>query len=621
MAVKIKQKARHYPDNHLVDKNGQLLPGLDIIEQDAFPTLSLAFRERVRRTPDKIAYRQYSVHGNKWLSYSWQWVARQVSRWQQALLQTGIKKGDRVAIRYKNSVQWVIFDQAAQGLGLITVPLYVDDRGDNIAYILNNAECKLLYVQTLDQWQEIRDSDTPLESLQMVILHHNKATNDDLVQFESDFLPEKSSELITIDKDPEECVSIVYTSGTTGRPKGVMLSSKNLVSNVHAGLHSIAFYPDDELLSFLPLSHTLERTGGYHLTIITGSTVNFTRSIADLAEDLQTIKPTVLLAVPRIYERIYGKIRTQIDQGSAIKRFLFNKTVDLGWKKFEYEQGRGNWSLDLLLYPLLDRIVASKVRQKLGGRLRFSLVGGAALPINVARMFIGLGITLVQGYGLTESSPLISISPLEQNIPASIGLPAKGVEVAISEDDELLARGDNIMLGYWKNEQATRQAIDEEGWLHTGDKARIDDKGYIYITGRIKEIIVLANGEKMPPNDIEMAILQENIFEQCMLFGEAKPYLSLLVVLNEEAWPDFAREQGLQGSLEEQDKQQLEAILLQKVADRMKAFPGYAQVRQLRICNEAWSVDNGLLTPTMKLKRAQICQCYQQAIEDMYQGH
>jgi long-chain acyl-CoA synthetase len=501
------------------------------------------------------------------------------------------------------------------------VPLYVDDHGNNIAYILNNSETKLLYVETLEQWNGIKNCKTSLETLQKVVVKTDTAVDDEKVVFEVDFLPNNIASLVTIDKDPNELVSIVFTSGTTGRPKGVMLSSKNFVSNLHTGLRSIPVYADDEVFSFLPLSHTLERTGSYYLSIVTGSTINFARSIAELAEDLQIIKPTMLLAVPRIFERIYRKIKTQVEEGSAVKRYLFNKTVELGYAKFEQNQGRAGWRIGFIFLPLLDKIVACKVRAKLGGRIRFSLVGGAALAPSVSRVFIGLGVELIQGYGLTESSPLISISTHEKNLPESIGLPADGIEVAIGDNDELLARGPNIMLGYWKNEEATKIAIDDKGWLHTGDKARIDEHGFLHIIGRIKDIIVLANGEKMSPSAIEQAILEDTIVEQCMLYGEAKPYLTLLVVVNEEVWLNFASQNKLGANFADENKVKVEEILLARGADKMKNFPGYVNVRQLRICNEPWSVKNGLLTPTMKLKRPKIYEFYKTTIDGMYQGH
>ena len=255
-------------------------------------------------------------------------------------------------------------------------------------------------------------------------------------------------DLIANEAAPEELATIVYTSGTTGRPKGVMLSHHNIIWNIHAALHFFDIGPDNVFLSFLPLSHTFERTVGYYLAMVCGCTTAYNRSIPQLAEDLSLIRPTLLVSVPRIFERIYGRIMDKLAEESAVKQKLFKAAIDIGWKKFEYDQGREKWSSSLLLQPLLDTLVGSKVRQRLGGRPRFTVCGGAALSPDVARMFIGLGIPVTQGYGLTETSPIIAANPLESNIPASVGLPLPGVEVKISDEGELLTRSPSIMLGY-----------------------------------------------------------------------------------------------------------------------------------------------------------------------------
>ncbi|HIB85545.1 MAG TPA: long-chain fatty acid--CoA ligase, partial [Chromatiaceae bacterium] len=275
-----------------------------------------------------------------------------------------------------------------------------------------------------------------------------------------------------------------------------------------------------------------------------------------------------------------------------------------------------------LLHGLLDTLVGRKIRQKLGGQLRFAISGGAPLPPAISQVFIGLGVNIVQGYGLTESSPVISVDTLEHNIPASIGLPLHGVEVKIGDKQELLARGPNIMQGYWKNPQATEAIIDQDGWLHTGDQARIDDAGFIYIIGRLKEIIVLANGEKVPPADMEAAITEDPVFEQCLVLGEQRAYLSALVVLEPTAWQTVAKQQGF--DLSNPNVLQQEAVknvLLERIQEHICHFPGYANIRQVTLTLEPWNVENGLLTPTMKLKRQQICQFLQQDINDMYVGH
>jgi len=390
------------------------------------------------------------------------------------------------------------------------------------------------------------------------------------------------------------------------------------MSNVRGGMNNIVVKPSDRLISFLPLSHMFERMAGYYLSMMAGCEVVYARSIPELPEDLLEKRPTILVSVPRIFERVYGKIKAQLAEGPAIKQKLFDKTVEVGWARYELRQGLAKWQAKLLLWPILDKIVASKVRAKLGGKLRFALSGGAPLPPSVARVFVGLGIDMIQGYGLTESSPVITVNTLEHFRPDSIGLPIKDVEIKIGENDELLARGPNIMRGYWKNRKATDEVIDRQGWLHTGDQACIKNE-FVYITGRLKEIIVLANGEKVPPADMESTIAEDALFEQCMVFGEQKPYLSALVVLNSEIWEDVKKRHGYK--FDNLQSPEVEEYLLSRIVAMITGFPGYAQIHKVTAMLEPWTVDNGLATPTMKIKRNKIVESFRDDISHMYSGH
>ncbi|MEW7979126.1 MAG: AMP-binding protein [Candidatus Sedimenticola endophacoides] len=269
---------------------------------------------------------------------------------------------------------------------------------------------------------------------------------------------------------PQDLATIVYTSGTTGRPKGVMLNHHNILCNAAAGLEMITVYPRDRTLSFLPLSHMLERTAGYYLMLLAGASVAFARSIPLLGEDLRDIRPSILISVPRIFERVYGRIMEQVESAPAPRRWLFEQATRIGWKSFEHHQGRRPWSPDLLFQPLLDALVGGRVRARLGGRLRFAISGGAALSASIARTFIALGVPIQQGYGLTEFAPIISVNRLEDNLPASVGTPLPEVEVRVDEHQELLVRGCSLMQGYWNDPGGTAQALDPQGWLHTGDQ-------------------------------------------------------------------------------------------------------------------------------------------------------
>jgi long-chain acyl-CoA synthetase len=520
-----------------------------------------------------------------------------------------------------------MFDQAALGLGLVSVPLYTDDRPDNIAYILEESGVTLLLVQDAGRWKRLAGSIPPDGPLKRVLLLDDSpqarelARRDHRVRTLSDWLPERTERNLQVREhaDPHSLASIVYTSGTTGRPKGVMLSHDNMLSVAHGAVTMLDVYEEDSFLSFLPLSHTLERTGGYYLPIMTGSKVSYARSVSQLAEDLRSVRPTVLIAVPRIFERVYGRLGEQLRKRGALASRLFSLAVDTGWRRFRYRQGRGSWSPQFLLWPILQRLVAQKVLVKLGGRLRIAVSGGAALSEEVARVFIGLGLPIVQGYGLTETSPVVAVNPLEANVPASVGLPIRNVQVRIGADDELLVRGPGVMQGYWNNHKATAQVIDPDGWLHTGDQARIDDSGHIFITGRLKDVLALSNGEKIPPGDMEVAIALDPLFEQVMVVGEARPYLSALIVMDGDHWPGFAQDVGVDPfDAEALNDERVHRAVLRRVQRALKSFPGYAKIRRVRLSLESWTIENGLITPTLKVRRPAVLERYADQVERMY---
>ena len=595
-----------------------------VISVEAAVTLDGLFRERVARTPEAVAYRDYNEQHANWREYTWAQIDHQVARWQAALIKDGLKAGDRVAVMLRNSPEWVIFDQAALGLGLVVVPLYTQDRPDNVAYIINDSGCKVLLFGTSAQWETFTEARSQLDGLvRILIVEPLIATaNDPRLQSIEQWLPAHGNETQHVAQDGKALATIVYTSGTTGKPKGVMLSHHNILSNAYAGLQRLTVQSTDSFLSFLPLSHTFERTCGYYLTVMCGAMVTYSRGIPQLAEDLQSARPTMLISVPRIYERIWGAIRAKLDEGPPLRKKLFMTAVDVGYARYEHAQGRGPWKLSFLLWPILNALVASKVLARLGGRMRCAMSGGAALPPDISRVFIGLGLPVLQGYGLTETSPIACANSPTDNLPASVGTAIEGVEVKIGENNALLIKGPNIMMGYWNNEAATKAMIQPDGWLNSGDTGRIDEQGHVFITGRLKEIIVMSNGEKLPPVDMENAILRDPLFEQVMLLGEAKPYLSLITVLQAEHWKKLAAANGWKAddpaTLRNKD---VEKALAQRVSAQLKEFPGYAQVRRVTSTLEPWSVENGLLTPTLKLKRPKVMEKFNAEIDQMYAGH
>jgi long-chain acyl-CoA synthetase len=369
-----------------------------------------------------------------------------------------------------------------------------------------------------------------------------------------------------------------------------MLSHGNIIANVESCQKTNMARSTDTFLSILPLSHMFERTGGYYLPLSIGAKVVFVRSVAQLADDLAEQAPTIMFAVPRIFEKFLARIDQSLAAAPA-KRWLFDQCVARGWR---VAQRRASW-LDAAVTPALRALVAKPIFERLGGRMRLTVVGGAALDPVIAHTFIGLGLTMLQGYGMTEASPVISVNRDDDNDPDSVGPPLPGIEIKLSEAGELLARGGNVMLGYWHNPDATREAIDADGWLHTGDVAEIRNRK-IYIRGRIKDILVMSNGEKLPPQDVEFALLHDPVFEQVMLVGEGRPFLTLLAV----------------------SKETDEQALLKRANDQLNDFPKWVRIRRIIATPDAWRVDNGLLTPTLKLKRPLVLAKFKDKVDAIY---
>ncbi len=618
------KNASIYPQNALQKDQGKL----DIIDPTAFGSISELFVERVKRTPDADAYLEYK--DAQWKTRKWSDIGADIAKWRAAFESEKLELGERVAIRLRNCIEWVLFDQGAMSSGHVVVPVYAEDRADNIAYILDQTCARVFLVDTYEDWITIaNESESSLDFLRRVIVLSGALPGDNtderVVSLERWLSPFSDQNLkleapaLPLDNG---LATIVFTSGTTGKPKGVMLSHQNILSNAYSGLQSVLVYPSDRMLSFLPLSHMFERTIGCYLNVMAGSSVAFNRSIPELIDDMAMVKPTVLITVPRIFEKAYGAIKTQLDEGSAIKRWLFNTAVDLGWQKFQSEQGRGSSGLGQLLLPILDKLVGGKVRQRFGGKLRFVISGGAPLSGKISRVFVGLGIDILQGYGLTESGPVLTVNTLEKNKPDSIGLPLIGTELRIAETGELQAKGPGVMLGYWQNPEATSETMTDDGWLMTGDVATISTNGFIAITGRIKEIIVLATGEKVPPSDMEAAICDDPLFEQAMVMGEGRSYLSAIIVVDPTMWDRVAVAAGFSKSSEQDfTSEKVREWATKRVAQLVDDFPGYANIYKVCLTLDPWTVEEGILTPTMKLKRPVIRQLFAEHIAEMYEGH
>ena len=591
-------------------------------------TLPELFQARIRLTPSREAYRQFDPARQEWVSHSWAQIGARVRRWRTALQSEALASGARIAVLVPNSIEHVCADQAALALGCVPVPLHVIDNPESLAYVIADSGASLLLVESAARWAALAPFQTRFPGLKRVVSLQGFLGNDaaGIAVSVDDWLagaerspvqPEGAASIAA-----DALAAIVYTSGTTGRPKGVMLSHRNVMSNVNSVMTAMPLAEDDVFLSFLPLSHTLERTVGYYLAIAAGASVVFARSVPLLMADLTAIRPTILVSVPRIYERAYAALRESVDR-YRFTRQLFALTIRLGWRRFEHAQGRAP-RLSLLargVLSLLDRFIAMPVRARFGGRLRAAVTGGAAMASEVAKPFLALGVPLLQGYGMTESAPVIACNTLEDNDPASVGRPLPGVAVRIGDHDELLARGDNVMMGYWQRPEETVRARDSDGWLHTGDQARLEH-GRIYIKGRLKDIIVTSTGEKIAPADLEGAIASDSLFDQAMVLGEQRPYLAALVVLNRERWARQARDLGLTPeNVSDLRSATATRWVTERIGQALRAFPSYATPRAVLLTLEPWTVARGLITPTLKPKRAAIEARYAAEIAELYRGH
>ena len=601
-------------------------------------TLPQLLAYRAARTPASEAYRAFDPHTNAWVSLTWADTAQRVSTWAKALTAMQLPLAARVAILLPNGLNAMCADQATLATGCVPVPLHAIDNPGSIAYILADCEASMLLVSHVEQWEKIQAVGTPFPSLRAVVITDDAASlaatpasRDDpavgsLVQWLAGAAHAGSS---PAPKAPEadDLAAIVYTSGTTGKPKGVMLTHHNVISDVKAVLDRIAPTVNDVFLSFLPLSHTFERTGGYYLPIAAGSCVAYARSVPQLAEDLKTVRPTVLVSVPRIYERIHAKLLEKLSP-TPWKMQLYEAAQHKGWVRFcaaqglpapAADDGRAAGWMAALPWPVLNALVAQPLLAQFGGRVRVAVSGGAPLSPTIAKCFLGLGFPLIQGYGMTETAPVVSVNSLDDNDPACVGKALPGVEVRIGENRELQVRGPIVMKGYWKRTEDTAKILSPDGWLGTGDQAEIVN-GRIYIKGRIKEIIVTSTGEKVPPADLELALLADPLLEQAFVVGENRPFIACVAVLKRDEWQRLAGDLGL--STQDADSLNHPSVhraVLARIEKNTASFARYAVPRAVHLTLEPWTIENTFMTPTLKLKRNNLMAFFAQAIEGMYQ--
>jgi long-chain acyl-CoA synthetase len=611
-------------------------PRVTLRDADTLPAL---FRARVRATPGAEAYCEFDPRTQRWQAVDWSALAGRVDAWIAALAALQLPAASRVAILLPNSVAAVCADLAALSLGHVPVPLHAMDTPGSLAFVVADSGAAVLVVQHYETWHRIAELGPAQPALrQVIVTGHEPLPGDDATGAErrlamrvTDWLDAATAAPPAASQEagraaaprPQDLAAIVYTSGTTGRPKGVMLTHANVLANLRAALGRVQARSDDRFLSFLPLSHTFERTVGYYLPMATGSAVSFARGPAHLPEDFASQRPTVLVSVPRIYERVVAKMQQQRAASGAVAQRAFDAAVAAGWRRFRrtqrlrVEETVPAWR-DALLWSLIGARIARRVQAGFGGRLRVAVSGGAPLPPQVARWLIGLGVPIVQGYGLTESAPIIAANALDDNDPSTVGRPVEGTEIRFGERQELQVRSASVMAGYWNRPDDTRAVLSADGWLSTGDQAELVD-GRLRIVGRVKEIIVTSTGEKIAPVDVEQAISADPLFEQALVIGEGRPFMAAVVVLKEAPWRVLARTLAIDPA---DAAAAAGSAVREALAARVKSacieLPHYAVPRAVWPVFDAWTVENGLMTPTLKLKRNALMQRYASEIARLY---
>ena len=600
---------------------------------DELQTVPEMLRRTVAAYPELEAFRQFDYQENAWISTSWHDFYEGVMRWRRAFHAMGLKAGDRVAMLLTNCLDAVTFDQAALSNALVPVPLHAIDTPGSSAYILRDSGSRFLVTTSRARWNAIRATGEELPDLREVVFTNELVDALDgatLLSGVEAWLARGNrvaDEELCAGPGADDLAGFVYTSGTTGRPKGVMLTHRNLVSNVKQISSVFSVTENDLFLSFLPFSHTFERTVAHYVSVAHGSAMAFARSVANIENDLLDVKPTLMCSVPRVYERIYQKLQLDLSKRSEEKRRLFDWALEVGWRRFCRENDlpvveSERSGLDDTVAKMLDDEVGAEVRALFGGRLRATFAGGASLNHTVAKFFCAMGVSVQQVYGLTETSPIVSFTTALKNHPRCVGFPVPGTEVRIGENDELQVRGPQVMQGYWGKPAETRAAFTEDGWFRTGDQADLSDGGRVRIKGRIKEIIVTSTGEKIAPVDLEFALQEDHLFSQTFVLGENRPFVSALVVVEPVRWAELCDEMQLDpDDPATLTNRAMTRLIVKRVRAAAKDFPSYGIPRAVAILREPFTVEEGLLTPTMKLRRAAIARRYAREIDALYAGH
>lgn len=593
-------------------------------------SMSAIFQNQAEKYGDRdcVAYKK----DGEYTDISWKRINEMVLDTAAFLLDQGIKKGDRVGLFSPNRYEWFVADMAIGSIGAVNVPIYSTNSPMEAQYILENSGSKFCFVADQEFIDRVMKVKKKLPSLKGLLSFDAPEKKKKDVTSLADAMEKGSksksrSQISTKIKanKPDDLATIMYTSGTTGNPKGVMLTNNNFVSNVKNIMMVINEYIDDTevFLSFLPLSHSLERTAGYYFPVYLGAKIAYAEDISTIQQNLQEVRPTIIISVPRIYEKVHAGILAKVSDASAVKKAIFNWAVKTAQKNLPYElrEEKKRGPLFSKRFNLADKLVFSGLKETLGlDRLKFAISGGGPLSVSDAEFFIGMGVTILEGFGLTETTPVTNANLPRLIKPGTVGPPIPETDIKLSDEGEILIKGPQIMKGYYKDKKATDEVTTKDGYFRTGDIGVIDEDGYLAITGRIKDIIVTAGGKNISPQNIENDLKTSKYIEQVAVIGDKRKFLSALIIPNMEELKKWAKKNEIDTSDTKalcEDPRAKEMI--QGVIDKiMNKYARVEQIRKFTLMDTEWTQETGELTPTQKVKRRIVEEKYAEEIEAMY---
>lgn len=580
-----------------------------------------------RMADNKLGILSAVKRNGKWIETSVDDFRKKVRNLALGLYQLGVRKGDRVSIHSENSTEWLICDQAVLSLGAVNVAVYTTQPSDQIKYILENSEAKVHIVSNDEMFAETKPLIKAVETVKAVISiqpskHQKLKAIEDVMEMGAELDSEQPELFDQLRKaiEPDDLANINYTSGTTGVPKGVMLTHMNLASNALASLERMPFDTSEvespKVLSYLPLAHMLERIASY-LFICSGASIYFVEDVQEFKTDLITIKPIYFATVPRLLEKIMTGVKVRGQELSGIKKRLYYWAIHMAE---HYDPEDPPTGLEKIKWGIADKLIYSKIRENMGGNLIGTTVGGAALAPNVMRFFNGIGLQCGMGYGLTETSPVMTASLPDKIRIGSAGLPLEDVEIRIAEDGEIQTKGPNLMKGYYKMPDKTAEVMTEDGWFCTGDIGHLDDEGWLFITDRKKSMFKLSTGKYVAPQPIENSLINSGFIDLAMVVGNQQKFCAALIVPDWGNIKKRLKQKGKQFNEEEKTTDKDIHDLIQLEVDKVnRTLPHWEQIKKFKLLDSSFSIDNGELTPKMSIRRSVVNQHYKEDIESIYE--